>query len=170
MAYQVRFESNAFDADNKIGQLLDVLAATAKQVQKAAGVQLRQDEVNKLLVLRGISLRTFERSMDWADADFDQQMIRGDWKWTEKKTKRKNGEIAGNPRDIIDTGALMQSKKRDVISSSITEFIWTDEVAELVHDGGKTKSGEQYPARPWTDKTIEDIDEVVDTVFRNGGR
>ena len=170
MAYQLRFESNALDADSKIGQMLDALVQTTKQARRTAGMQLREDEVNRLVTLRGVCQRTFELSMDWADKDFDQQMISEKWRWTDKQTRRKNGEIVGSPRDIVDTGALLQSKKRDPINSSITEFIWEDDAAELVHDGGKTKTGGAYPARPWTEPTLKEIDGVIDTIIKRGGR
>ena len=169
MAYQVRFESNAFDVDSKIGKMLDALVGTARQARRSIGIKLREDEVNRLVTLRGVCQRTFNLSMDWADSDFDQQMIRDDWKWTETQTKRKNGQTVGSPRDIVDTGDLMRSKTRDTINSSVTEFIWKDDVAELVHDGGKTKTGGSYPARPWTEPTIDELDNVVDTIFRKGG-
>jgi hypothetical protein len=170
MAYQLRFESNALDVDNKIGQMLDALVQTTRQVRRAVGVQVREDEVNKLVTLRGVCQRTFELSMDWADKDFDQQMASAKWEWTDKQTRRKNGEIVGSPRDIIDTGALLQSKRRDPINSSITEFTWEDDAAELVHDGGRTKAGGAYPARPWTEPTLDEIDSVIDTVIKKGGR
>lgn len=167
MSYQLRFESNAFEADSIIGKMLDGLDAAAKNIQRAAGVKLRQDEVNKLVKLRGVSVRTFERAMDWADNDFDQQMTSEKWKWKEDATtRRKNGQIVSEPRDIVDTGNLLQSKKRDTINASITEFIWEDDVAELVHDGGSLKKGGIYPARPWTEETVNDIENVINTIFR----
>lgn len=170
MAYQLRFESNALDVDNKIGQMLDALVQTTRQVRRAVGVQVREDEVNKLITLRGVCQRTFELSMDWADKDFDQLMASEKWEWTDKQTRRENGEIVGSPRDIIDTGALLQSKRRDPINSSITEFVWEDDVAEFVHDGGTKKNGGAYPARPWTEPTLDEIDSVIDTVIKKGGR
>lgn len=172
MAYQLRIESNAFGVDSMIGKMLDALSKTATNVQRMAGAKIRQDEVDKLLTLRGVSVRTFERAMDWADADFDQQMTDEKWDWNgaEGKTRRKNGQVVTEPRDIVDTGDLLQSKRRETINASVTEFIWDDDVAELVHDGGKTKKGGLYPARPWTEPTLEELNNVIDTVFRQGGR
>jgi len=170
MAYQLRFESNAFRADSAIGRLLDGLSALSKGVKRAVGIRAQEFEGNKLRQLRGINQRTFERAMDWADKDFDQQMVSEKWKWNENETRRKNGETVGSPRDIIDTGDLLQSKQRVQIGKSITEFTWQDDVAELVHDGGTMKIGGVYPARPWTQPTLEDIDTVIETVLRNGGR
>ena len=170
MAYQLRFESNAFKADSAIGRLLDGLSALSKGARRAVGVRVQEFEGNELRQLRGINQRTFERAMDWADQGFDQQMASEKWEWNSNQTRRKNGEIVGSPRDIVDTGDLLQSKQRRQISRSITEFTWEDDVAELVHDGGTTKNGGAYPARPWTEPTLDEIDSVIDTVIKKGGR
>lgn len=172
MAYQLRIESNAFKADSIIGKMLDALNATATNAKRLAGANVRQDEVNKLLKLRGINTRVFERTMDWADADFDQQMLdeKWDWKGPEGRTRRKNGQSVTEPRDIVDTGNLLRSKRRETINASTTEFIWDDEIAELVHDGGKTKKGGAYPARPWTEETLKDIEGVVNSMYGQEGR
>ena len=170
MAYQLRFESNAFRADSAIGRLLDGLSALSRGARRAVGVRVQEFEGNELRQLRGINQRTFERAMDWADQDFDQQMASEKWEWNSNQTRRKNGQIVGSPRDIVDTGDLLQSKQRRQISRSITEFVWEDDVAELVHDGGRTKNGGAYPARPWTEPTLDEIDNVIETVLRNGGR
>ena len=170
MAYQLRFESNAFRADSAIGRLLDGLSALSKGARRTVGMKVQEFEGNELRQLRGINQRTFERVMDWADQDFDQQMASEKWQWNENQTRRKNGEVVGSPRDIVDTGDLLQSKQRRQVSRSITEFVWEDDVAELVHDGGRTKTGGVYPARPWTEPTLDEIDSVIDTVFKKGGR
>jgi hypothetical protein len=173
MAYQLRFESNAFRADSAIGRLLDGLSALSRNARRFAGAQITEYEGNELRQLRGINGRTFERAMDWADKDFDQQMasekwpLTGDWP---NRTRRKNGEVVGSPRDIIDTGALLQSKKRDPISSSITEFIWEDDVAQGVHDGMVAKSGKRLPARPWTEPTLDSIEGIINTMINREGR
>ena len=173
MAYQLRFESNAFRADSAIGKLLDGLSALSKNVKKFTGLKVTEYQGNELRQLRGINSRTFERAMDWADKDFDQQMgsekwpLSGDWPNT---TRRKNGQIVDSPRDIVDTGALLQSKRREQISNSVVDFIWEDNVAEGVHDGMVTKRGRRLPARPWTEPTLEEIDGIIESMLRQGGR
>lgn len=169
MAYQLRFESNAFRADSAIGRLLDGLSALSRNVRRFTGAQIAEYGGNELRQLRGINVRTFERAMDWADADFDQQMASEKWDWP-NKTRRKNGQIVGSPRDIIDTGALLQSKRREQVSNSVVEFIWDDEVAEGVHDGMVTKSNKRLPARPWTEPTLDEIEGIIESMLRQGGR
>jgi hypothetical protein len=170
MAYQLRFESNAFQADSAIGRLLDGLSAFTRGARRLAKIEVREYQGNELRRLRGINTRTFERVMDWADADFDQQMTSEKWKWNDNQTRRKNGQIVGSPRDIVDTGDLLQSKQRNIISRNVTEFIWTDDVAEAVHDGARSKSGESLPARPWTEPTLDEIDVIINTMLRQEGR
>jgi hypothetical protein len=169
MAYQLRFDSNAFRADSAIGRLLDGLSVLSRNVRRFAGAQVAEYGGNELRQLRGINVRTFERAMDWADADFDQQMASEKWDWP-NETRRKNGQIVNSPRDIIDTGALLQSKRREQISNSVVEFIWDDEVAEGVHDGMVTKSNKRLPARPWTEPTLDEIEGIIESMLRQGGR
>lgn len=170
MAYQLRFESNAFQADNAIGKALDALQQTINEAKKIAGIRIREQEVNRLVKLRGVSQRVFARGMDWADSDFDKQMTDEKWGWkgAEWETRRKNGQVVTEPRDIVDTSALLNSKKRDDIHSSITEFEWTAPHAEAVHDGYTARNGTRNPARPWTEQTIKDLDQVIKTLFEEG--
>jgi hypothetical protein len=172
MAYQLRFESNAFRADSAIGRLVDVLGAFGRGARRAVGIRVEEYQGNEIRQLRGINQRTFDLAMDWADNDFDEQMqaIKWDWKGQDVVTRRKNGEKVTEPRNIIDEGDLLASKRRDEIRRGVTEFIWEDDVAELVHDGGTTKNDTAYPARPWTEPTLDNIDGVIETVLRNGGR
>jgi hypothetical protein len=174
MAYQLRFESNAFEADSMIGKALDALTMLSRKAQKISGVRVRAEEVNKFKTLRGVCHRTFEQAMDWADKDFDQEMVSIKWDWP-RSTDRKNGEKVSSPRDIVDTGTLLSSKRREDISANITEFIWEDttrgfDVATAVHDGGKTKKGTDMPARAWTDHALDEIDVVISTIINQGGK
>lgn len=178
MAYQLRFESNALEVDKQIDRLLSLLTRQPKgNARPTISIRSQQFQNAEEKIIRGICQRTFELSMDWADKDFDQQMVDNKWEWETNnpknpanKTRRKNGEVVTSPRDIVDTGALLQSKRRNPINSSITEFTWEDDVAELVHDGGRLKGGGVYPARPWTQPTLEEIDGVIDTIIKRGGR
>lgn len=170
MTYQLRFESNAFRADSAIGKALEALQRTINGAKKVAGVKVREEEVNRLVKLKGINQRTFRQAMDWADADFDEQITatKWDWKGPQWETKRKNGQRVTEPRDIVDTAVLLNSKRRDDIHSSITEFEWTAPHAGGVHDGYTARGGGVNPPRPWTEPTIEELDDVIKTLFEEG--
>lgn len=172
MAYTLRFESNAFRADSVIGRLVKTLNFLKKSAKNVVGIKNEEFGGNRLETLEGINQRAFRRAMDWADVNFDQQIAspQWDWKGPDGKTRRKNGTVVDEPRDIVDMGVLLQSKRRSDVDSSITEFQWTALHAEAVHDGAQLKNGGENPARPWTEKTIEEIDEVIQDLLRDGGR
>lgn len=167
VAYQLRFESNAFQADSAIAKALDALQRTINGAKKIAGVKVRQEEVNRLVKLRGVNQRAFNRVMDWADSDFDEQIKaeKWDWKGPEGKTRRRNGQTVTEPRDIVDTSALLNSKRRQDVNKSVTEFEWTAPHAEGVHDGYVGRGGDRNPSRPWTEPTIEELPEVINTIL-----
>ena len=163
MAYTLRFESNAMQQDNKIRQLLATLASFGRQMKRIARVEVNEFEGNELRQFYGVNQRTFAYTMDWADADFDEQIQSDQWDWKgpDGKTRRQNGSVVTEPRDIVDTGTLLRSKQRNNINNSTTEFTWTANHAEGVHDGYVSKGGGVNPARPWTQPTLEDIDEII---------
>jgi hypothetical protein len=162
MPYTVRFESNAFEADSAMRRVVDLAAGIGNRLQQFAGIRVERRDVNSLQRLYGINHRIFERTMDWVDQDFDQQMIDSSWQWNPGvETRRKNGERVTSPRDIVDTGELLQSKRRTRTGRSSEEFTWTADHAEYVHDGYTARGGGTVPARPWTDNAIATLDEVI---------
>jgi len=166
MAYTVRFESNAFAADSAMQKLLDFASGINNRLQKFAGIKIRNTDDLPLKKLYGINGRIFEAAMDWADADFDQQMTDEQWGWKgpDGITRRKNGQVVTEPRDIVDMGTLLQSKQRTVTGRSSQEFTWTAEYAQGVHDGYTAKGGVAMPARPWTENTLRDIDDALQDI------
>jgi hypothetical protein len=166
MPYTVRFESNAFEADSAMQKLLDVAIGFGDKLQRFAGIKVRQTDDLPLKKLYGINRRTFEAAMDWADANFDQQMLDDQWGWRgpDIETRRKNGQAVTEPRDIVDTGELLQSKQRNRTGRSSEEFSWTAEHAQGVHDGYRTKGGISIPARPWTENTLAEIGDAVQSI------
>lgn len=172
MSYTLRIESNAYEADGGIAKVLNALQALKKSARGVLGVTSEEFQGNQLRELYGVNQRVFERAMDWADQDFDRQ-IEGEfwaWKGPDGRTRRKNGQVVTELRDIVDTGELLRSKQRRGISSSIAEFEWTAEHAEGVHDGYTLKSGGINPPRPWTEPTLMGLDNVVERLINNGGK
>lgn len=163
MGYTVRFESSAFQADSNIRKLIDFTSGLKRQLGAIAGVKVEDRDIDKLRKLYGVNERVFIEAMNWADQDFDQQITNSQWQWkgADGITRRKNGQIVTEPRDIVDTGALLSSKERRSAGRGNVEFEWTAPHAEGVHDGYSSKSGQRVPARPWTEPTLEDVDTVI---------
>jgi hypothetical protein len=102
---------------------------------------------------------------DWLREDVNdkflsEQFLTDRWQYPPPGTRRKNGQLAGNPRDIYDTGALFKSGQRsfDVETTSFkVEGSWHwnatnasgEEYAWFVHEGQGPYS---RAPRPWTDE------------------
>lgn len=86
-------------------------------------------------------------------ADICQEEIKSDqWEWA-GITRRKNGETVGSPRNIVDTGELLDSLK--ILKSGNSALIyWDAPHAAIVHEGYVSDSGYLYVGRPWTDTGI----------------
>ena len=172
MPYTVRFESNAFQADSAIGRMLGVLNRLTGSVRRIAGVQVQEFQGNELRRLDGVNQRTLQQVMDWADNDFDAQITRSEWDWKgpDGRTRRRNGQVVTQPRNIVDTGELLSSKTRTQVNRNTVDFTWTAEHAELVHDGADAVNGEEYPARAWTEPTLASIDDVINSIANRRNR
>ena len=71
------------------------------------------------------------------------------WTGFPNVTIRSNGQKAGDPRNIVDTGLLGQSNKLE-IQGVTARFGWYVAYATAVHEGAKLANGGIIPARPWT--------------------
>jgi hypothetical protein len=71
-----------------------------------------------------------------------------------RSTYRQNGEVVGSPRDIVDTGRLLESQYVQRKSSETFELGWGVDYASEVHEGKTLKSGAHLPARRWTQEAI----------------
>lgn len=134
---------------------------------------------NRLVTLKGAFGRVFEGAMDWADEDFRREIETIKWPKNEpwpNKTIRSNGEEVGSPRDIVDTGGLRDSQKRENQTALNTDFVWTGgdgkAYALEVHDGYTSKGGQRMPARPFTEDTVFRLNSIVESLIieevRNG--
>jgi hypothetical protein len=105
---------------------------------------------------------------EWLDEDvndkfFSEQFLTDKWQYPPPSTQRKNGEIAGNPRNIVDLGNLFRSGQESfgiVRGSTLIEGKWHwdaenssgQEYAWYVHEGEGPYS---RAPRPWTDEIAE---------------
>ena len=86
------------------------------------------------------------------------------WEWTGRATWRQNGEVAGTPRDIIDTGYLASTLKlttKFMATKVQTKIAYTAPYAGLVHNGGailpygnSSRNTVLIPGRPWIDAVM----------------
>lgn len=126
---------------------------------------------NRLVMLEGAFGRVFEQAMDWADEDFRREIEAIKWKWkgSDYETLRENGETVTEPRNIVDTGDLRNSQRRENQTAITTDFVWTggdgEEYASIVHDGYVSKLGGRYPARPFTNNAIQELPSIVETLL-----
>jgi hypothetical protein len=133
-----------------------------------------QDEITNRLVRleRGLG-RVFDQAMDWAEDNFKSEIESIKWDWP-RETVRSNGQSVGSPRDIVDTGGIRDSQKRENQSSSVVEFSWTGGEGKAyaleVHDGYTARGGERIPARPFTEDTIFRLDNVVTSLISKEAR
>ncbi len=71
-------------------------------------------------------------------------------------TQRRNGDTAGSPRDIVDTGAFLRSQRRRRVNITTIRFTWGE-------GGGVTYAGyiyqgipsRNYPPRDWIKPALE---------------
>ena len=64
------------------------------------------------------------------------------------ETKRKSGEIAGSPRNIVDTGQLLNSAEFEMINDNTARVTLAGH-GLYVHEGYRTKNS-FVPPRPFT--------------------
>lgn len=75
------------------------------------------------------------------------------WGWSGADTLRKSGEVAKDPRDIIDMGVLADSLAIEV--TDLVLFVsYSAPYAAIIHNGGVTHNGGVIQARPWVQATL----------------
>ena len=86
--------------------------------------------------------------------------------WNTWLTGNGNGKkpraVAGDPRSIVDSGDLKQSRDFSLDRASLTaNWSWNVDYAAAVHEGayinpfGNTNKVIQLPGRPWTDAVLK---------------
>ncbi len=107
------------------------------------------------------ALKAFDLTAQEVDAAFRQTLTRKVWSYP-RETPRYGGsigrgrivkEIAASPRNIVDSGTLAASQKREREGNGY-RWIWSTKYAAAVHEG-YVKSGTIVPGRPWTRAVLE---------------
>jgi hypothetical protein len=84
------------------------------------------------------------------------------WEWP-RETRRRNGEVVGSPRDIVDTGNLRDGQYYEIDGTTIT-FGNNAEYAAIVHEG----YGSDYPERRFISDTLAENDPMEMVAERLG--
>ena len=138
----------------------DVTFPSLKEI-KATGVD--QKVAGRALVAAQLSASTeLERNLPML---LDKAMGSPVWQWSGRATFRRNGEIAGSPRDIIDTGRLASSLKLNtkfMATKVQTKISYSAPYAGLIHNGGAIlpygdtrRNTVLIPGRPWIDAVMK---------------
>jgi len=81
-------------------------------------------------------------------------------------TQRRNGQVAGSPRNIVDLGNLLNSQAYQQVAPLEYSFSWSAPYAAINHEGGQFKNGRRFTARPWTTQGIRG-DSTAPTRYQN---
>ena len=97
------------------------------------------------------------------DPVLDQQFkdVKWEW-WTNAPTRRRNGQLAGNPRNIIDTGELLNSKIGPTKGQGnayigTRRWVWNSPYAVYVRDGYMTSLGNVVSGRDWIKAAMTEL-------------
>ena len=90
-------------------------------------------------------------------AEYTAEISADKWQW-----------VDGQMRDIVDSGRLRASQTVRKVSDTQFEVSWPVEYATQVHEGAKLKGGGEWPARPWTQTALENVDakSYFETILR----
>lgn len=78
-----------------------------------------------------------------------------------RETRRRNKQIVGSPRDIVDLGGFLRSQKRDRPSATQLRFTWDAKsdkgfsYVPLILTGYTTTRGTVVPGRNWIKPALE---------------
>ena len=123
----------------------------------------KQKAAMKKALTRGMQngMNRIETSLSQA---LDSAMQSNSWSWP-GQTLRRNGSTAGTSRDIIDTGALMRSKRLKVDfkqTKASLSIRYTSPYAAMVHYGGYItpygrpgRGAVSIQGRPWITATLQ---------------
>jgi len=106
-------------------------------------------------VNRAIS-KAFDVVVDAQEKAFNDAIVDEIWEWT-RPTDRSNGETVTSPRDIVDSGELLDSLEV-ARSANEAEFTWTVDYAIYVQYGVTLKNGTVLPARDWVALGVAECD------------
>ncbi len=127
----------------------------------AVRVQITQWNADKLLARATQILEDFGPQVAFQS---EQEIAKEQYTWP-VATRRKNGQVVTSPRDIVDTGQLINSATAPAVSSaggrSALQIVWTAPYAYEVLKGGylvgTTRRNYVAPERDWISRTYRQL-------------
>lgn len=107
--------------------------------------------------LDALFTRGMKNTMRQFGQECRKQMSEDVWAWP-NITKRRNGSIVGTPRDVIDTGELLDSQTNPVVQGENGYIEWTANHASAVFLGVTRRNGSSSPARNVPQRVANDFD------------
>lgn len=99
-------------------------------------------------------------------ANFDAEMINAKWQWS-GTTVRRNGSTVTSPRNLVDTGELIDSYYRRKEGSSRYVHGWAARHALPNHEGAQLRNGGIIYPRPWTEEPVRFIPDEFAKAYRS---
>ena len=92
-----------------------------------------------------------------------------------RQTLRKDGSVAGSPRNIVDqgtSGGILGSNTGPEIDGLRVRYTWRVGHAAAMHEGYVTDNGTLVPGRPWTSAVLgtEPVDGIEPYDYRKAFR
>lgn len=92
-----------------------------------------------------------------------QEEIRSEkWDWPRTTYRQvgvgRTGAVADSPRDIVDTGKLLNSLDIEFVNPHHAVYYWQAQYAIFVLMGARYSSGTEAPGRNWIESAMEEYD------------
>lgn len=118
------------------------------------GIKFNLNNLNKL---NEAIAESFEATVDAYTEQCKVELESDKWDWP-RMTHRQNGELVGSPRNVKDSGDLINSQQEPEYLDDNTAVIeWTAEHAKKVLLG-EVENGILKPGRNWIESALDEID------------
>ena len=102
------------------------------------------------------------------DQQLKEEIRRPQFKWESEDgeprlTRRRNGQVVGSPRNIVDLGGFLRSQRSDRPSATELRFTWDAKsdkgfsYAPLILTGYTTSKGTLVPGRNWIKPALQAV-------------
>jgi hypothetical protein len=110
--------------------------------------------INDRLIF-ALTERAFSRAAVEFNAALEKSITDSVYPWP-RATRRRSGQVVSSPRNIVDTGRLLNSQSYS-IQGTEAEWRWTAPYSIIVHEGATLRNGTEIPARRWTRRALREF-------------